>query len=111
MSIRKYLLLCCFFSLYAANAIAVSPHDEKTCIEGTDFDIKRVRQLVVEGKEVVRYGGWQEKELRITSRDIDPSWTKQVSDGGSSKGAVLKGLLGVCSILALKKKMKMYNEH
>ena len=91
MSIRKYLLLICL-SIFGMtnNAMAVSPHDEKTCIEGTDFDIKRVRQLVVEGKEVVRYGGWQEKELRITSRDIDPAWTKQVSDGGSSKGGSSK---------------------
>ena len=75
MGIKRNLLLICLSAFCITNnAIAVSPHDEKTCIEGTDFDIKRVRKLVVEGKEVPWYGKWESKTFTMSGPEIASSY-------------------------------------
>ncbi len=53
---------------------AAQVRDRKTCIEGTDFDIKRIKELIIEGREFDGYGEWESKKMSFAGSDISNNY-------------------------------------
>ncbi|MFP3011715.1 MAG: conjugal transfer protein TraN [Rickettsia sp.] len=57
----------------------------KSCTEGGKITLDVIRQLHIEPELIEEFGDFKDKEINISSSDIDPAWTKQVVDSGSAK--------------------------
>lgn len=57
----------------------------KSCTEGGEITLDVIRQLHIEPELLEEFGDFQDKEINISSSDIDPAWTKRVRDSGGGK--------------------------
>lgn len=57
----------------------------KSCTEGGEITLDVIRQLNMEPELVEEFGDFQDKDMSISSSDIDPAWTKRVGDSGGGK--------------------------
>lgn len=58
----------------------------KSCTEGGEITLDVIRQLHIEPELIEEFGDFKDKEINISSSDIDPAWTKRVTDGDNGKG-------------------------
>lgn len=54
----------------------------KSCVEGGEITLDIIRQLHIEPELIEEFGDFQDKAINISINDIEPTWTKQVTDGG-----------------------------
>ena len=64
---------------YTVNETITKIKTTKTCIEGVDFEVDIVRQLILESEAVDVLGNWQSRIMSITPADIPAPWTKQLT--------------------------------
>ena len=64
---------------YTVNESITKIKITKTCIEGVDFEVDIIRQLILESEAVDVLGNWQGRIMPITKTDIPVPWTKQLT--------------------------------
>ncbi|WP_341756995.1 MULTISPECIES: conjugal transfer protein TraN [unclassified Candidatus Tisiphia] len=51
----------------------------KSCLEGVDFEVDVVKQLVFESEYIDQWGEWHDRSLEIGLKDINLDWTEMAS--------------------------------
>ena len=55
----------------------------KSCLDGVDFEVEVLRQLIVENELVAGWGVWQDRIMPISQNDLNASLSKLVVEEGS----------------------------
>ena len=70
---------------YVASESASKVTINKSCLDGVDFEVDVLRQLIVENELFNGWGEWQDRILSISHNDINASWCRQVSESYGSR--------------------------
>ena len=49
----------------------------KTCLDGVDFEVDVLKQLVLDSEFIDVWGKWQDRTMAITEQDINPGWAER----------------------------------